>query len=88
MNPEETTFVTYRRRRGRYRKGIDLEDIDQEDQVMDRTESQTSKGKRTMEDDDQITFNGFINALNDLAKGQKEMLNAINRLENREKKRV
>ena len=36
-------------------------------------------GKETREDKDEMEFNGLANALNDLAKGQKEMLHALNR---------
>jgi hypothetical protein len=38
------------------------------------------KEKEAMGDDDKTTFNSLISALNDLAKGQKEMLAAINML--------
>ena len=60
------------------------DDRDLEDQTVDKVEPKTQpekeKAKRTMEDDDKIAFNRLISALNDLAKGQKEVLSAINRL--------
>ena len=31
MNPEETAFVTYRRRKGRYTKDLEFEEIKLED---------------------------------------------------------
>ena len=39
-----------------------------------------------MEEDDKIAFNNLINALDNLAKGQKEMLNAINGLVDKPRK--
>ena len=35
MNPEETAFVTYRRRKGRYTEDLEFEDIKLEDTDSD-----------------------------------------------------
>ena len=80
MNLEDTTFVTYRRRRGRYTEDLDIEEINLEDtKSEDMTNSQADKGKGTSKEDDRITYHSLVSALNDLAKGQKEMLQEINR---------
>ena len=39
-----------------------------------------------MKDDDNIAFNSLISSLNDLDKSQNEVLNAINRLEEKPRK--
>ena len=44
------------------------------------TETSMDKGKGILEHGDKITFNRLVNSLNDFDKGQKEVLNAINRL--------
>jgi len=44
------------------------------------TRFEGDKEKEAMGDDDKTTFNSLISALNDLAKGQKEILVAINML--------
>ena len=53
MNLEDTPFVTYRRRKGRYLEDpyleeINLDDIDLEDRDMERIGPQTDRGKGTM----------------------------------------
>ena len=82
MNPYETAFVTYRRRKGRYTEDLEFEDIKLEDthSDMDPTGIHSDRGKGTGEDEDRMAFQSLVSALNDLAKGQKEMLHAINRL--------
>ena len=83
MYIEDTPFVTYRRR-GRYREDPNLEEIKLEDtnsKDQDMTYSQIDRVKGTIEDEDKIAFNDLISAINDLIKGQKEVLNAVNRLE-------
>ena len=75
MNSEDTTFVTYRRRRGKYTEDPDLEEINLEDtKSEDITDSQVDKVKSTSEEEDRMAFHSLVSTLNDLAKGQKEML--------------
>ena len=47
MNPEETAFVTYRRRKGRYTEDLEFEDIKLEDKDsdMDPTGIHSVRGK-------------------------------------------
>ena len=82
MNPEETTFMTYKRRKGRYTEDLEFEDINLEDtnSDMDPTGIHFDRGKGTGEDEDRMAFQSLVSALNELAKGQKEVLHAINRL--------
>ena len=47
---------------------------------MDSTRLQLDRGKGTGEEEDKLAFHNSVSALNDLAKGQKEVLHAINRL--------
>ena len=42
--------------------------------------SQANKGKRISKEEDGMTFHSLVSALIDLSKGQKEMLQAMNRL--------
>ena len=87
MNLEDTTFVTYRRRRGKYTEDPDLEEINLEDtKSKDMTYSQVNKGKGTSEEEDRMAFHSLTSALNDLVKGQKEVLSAINRLADKPRK--
>ena len=80
MNTEEDRFVTYRKRRSRYTE--DFEDIQLEDtnSNMDPTGIHFDRGKGTGEDEDRMEFHNLIYALQDLYKGKKDVLNAINRL--------
>ena len=80
MNTEEDTFVTYRKRRSRYTE--DFEDIQLEDtnSEMDPIGIHSDRGKGTGEDEDRMEFRNLVSALQDLAKGKKDVLNAINRL--------
>ena len=82
MNTEVDTFVTYRRRKSRYTEEQEFEDIQLEDNNsdMDPTCTHFDKGKGTREEEDRLEFRSLVSALNDLAKGQKEVLHAINRL--------
>ena len=82
MNPEETAFVTYRRRKGRYTEDLEFEDIKLEDtdSDMDPIGIHSDRGKGTREEEDRLAFYSLVSALNDLAKGQKEVLHAINML--------
>ena len=79
MNTEEDPFVTYRKKRSRYTE--DFEDIQQEDisSDMEQTGIHSNKGKGTREDEDRMEFRNLVSAFQDLAKGQKDVLNAINR---------
>ena len=81
MNSEEDTFVTYRRK-SRYTKEHEFEDIHLEDtnSNMDPTGVHFDRGKGTGEEEDRLAFHSLVSASNDLAKGQKEVLHAINRL--------
>ena len=83
MNTEEDTFVTYRRRKSRYMEEQEFEDIQLEDtnSDMDPTGIHSDRGKGIGEDEDRMEFHSLVNAFHDLAKGQKEVLHAINRLE-------
>ena len=76
MNTEEDPFVTYRKRRSRYTE--DFEDIQLEDisSDMEQTGIHSNKGKGTREDEDRMEFRNLVSALQDLAKGQKDVLNA------------
>ena len=47
---------------------------------MDPTCIHSDRGKVTREEEDRMEFRSLVNALQDLAKGQKEVLHAINRL--------
>ena len=80
MNTEEDPFVTYRKRRSRYTE--DFEDIQLEDisSDMEPIGIHFDRGKGTREDEDKMEFRNLVSALQDLAKGQKDVLNAINRL--------
>ena len=82
MNPKETTFVTYRRRKGRYTKDLEFEDIKLEDtdSHMDPTGIHSDRGKGTSEEEDMLAFHSLVSTLNDLAKVQKKVLHAINML--------
>ena len=79
MNTEEDTFVTYRRRKSRYTE--EFEDIQLEDtnSNMDPTGIHSDRGKGTGEDEDNMEFHNLLSTLQDLAKGKKYVLNAINR---------
>ena len=56
---------------------IQLEDTNSN---MDPTGIHSDRGKRTREDEDRMEFRNLVSAFQDLAKGQKDVLNAINRL--------
>ena len=81
MNPEETAFVTYRRK-GTYTEDREFEEIKLEDtdSDMDTIGIHSNRGKGIGEDEDRMAFQSLVSALNVLAKGRKEMLHAINRL--------
>ena len=80
MNTEGDPFVTYRRRKSRYTE--EFEDIQLEDtnSDMEQTGIHSDRGKGTGEEEDRMEFRSLVSALQDLAKEQKEVLNAINRL--------
>ena len=80
MNTEEETFVTYRKIRSRYTK--EFEDIQLEDtnSDMDPTGIHSDKGKGTREDEERMEFCNLVSTLQDLAKGQKDVLNTMNKL--------
>ena len=71
MNPEEDTFVTYRRRKSRYTEKQEFEDIQLEDtnSDMDPTGVHSDREKRTGEEENKLAFHSLVSALNDLAKG-------------------
>ena len=77
---EEDTFITYRRRKSRYTE--EFEDIQLEDtnSDMEPTGIHSDRGKGTGEDEGRMEFRNLVSALQDLAKGQKDVLNAISRL--------
>ena len=80
MNTEGDPFVTYRRRKSRYTEyfeDIQLEDTNSD---MEQTGIHANRGKGTRDEEDRIDFRNLVSALQDLAKGQKEVLNAISRL--------
>ena len=80
MNIEGDPFVTYRRRKSRYTgefEDIQLEDISSN---MEQTGIHSDKGKGIAEEEDRMEFRNLVSALQDLSKGQKDVLNAINRL--------
>ena len=79
MNTEGDPFVTYRRRKSRYTgefEDIQLEDISSD---MEQTGIHFDQGKGTGEEEDRMEFRNLVFALQDLAKGQKDVLNAINK---------
>ena len=80
MNLEGDPFVTYRRRKSRYIG--DFEDIQLEDtnSDMEQTGIHSDKGKGMGEEEDRMEFCNLVSALQDLDKGQKDVLNVINRL--------
>ena len=80
MNPEEDTFVTYRRRKSSYTE--EFEDIQLEDtnSYMDPTGIHFDRGKGTGEDEHRMEFRNLVSALQDLVKGKKDVLNAINKI--------
>ena len=80
MNIKDDTFVTYRKIRSRYTE--DFEDIQLEDtnSNMDPTGIHSDRGKGTGEDEDRMELCSLVSALQDLAKGKKGVLHAINRL--------
>ena len=80
MNTEGNPFVTYRRIKSRYTgefKDIQLEDISSD---MEQIGIHSDKGKGTGEGEDRMEFRNLVSALQDLTKGKKYVLNAINRL--------
>ena len=81
MNIEGDPFVTYRRRKSRYTREY-FEDIQLEDtnSDMEQTGIHSDRGKGTGEEEDRMEFRSLVSTLQDLAKGQKNVLNAINRL--------
>ena len=85
MNPEETAFVTYSRRKGRYTEELGFEDIklEETDSNIHPTWIHYDRGKGTWEYEYRLAFHSLVGALNDLAKGKEEVLQAINRLANK-----
>ena len=47
---------------------------------MEQTGIKSDRGKETSEEEDRMEFRNLVSALQDLAKGKKYVLNAINRL--------
>ena len=82
MNTKEDTFLAYRRRKSRYTDKQEFEDNQLEDtnSDMDPTGIHSNRAKGIGEEEARLEFRSLVNALNDLAKGQKEVLHAINRL--------
>ena len=52
---------------------------------MDPTSIHSNRGKGTGEEEDRLEFCSLVSALNDLAKGKKEVLHAINKLASKPK---
>ena len=77
MNTEGDPFVTYRRRKSRYTG--DFEDIQLEDTNFDMEQMgiHADRGKGRGDEEDWMDFHNLVSTLQDLAKGQKEVLNAI-----------
>ena len=67
MNPEETAFVTYRKRKSRYTEDLEFEDVKLEDtdSYMDPTGIHSDRGKGTGEEEDKLTFHSLVSTLND-----------------------
>ena len=80
MNTKEDTFVTYKKRGSRYTE--EFEDIQLEDtnSDMEQIGIHSDRGKGTGDEEDRMEFCNLVSALQDLAKGKKYVLNAINRL--------
>ena len=74
--------MTYRRRKGKYTEDLEFEDIKLEDtdSDMDPTRIHCDRGKGIGEEEDMLAFHSLVSALNDLSKGQKDVLHAINML--------
>jgi hypothetical protein len=80
MNPEdqrdivdERQNITYRRYRYRSKDpNLDWEETE--------AHPETNRGKETMGDREEVVFNILINALNDLAKGPKEIMEFMGRI--------
>ena len=87
MNPNDSAFLIYRRRKDRYTEDPKLEEIKLEDTDSDiyTTRIHSNRGKGTGEVEDRLAFHNLVSASNDLAKGQKEVLHAIKRLALRSK---
>ena len=83
MNTEEDNFVTYRRKKSRNIEEQEFEDIQLEDtdSDMDPTGIHFDRGKGTGEEEDMMEFRSLVNTLQDLGKGEKDVLHAINRLD-------
>ena len=62
MNPDDATFVTYRRRKGRYTEDLQFEDIQLEDtnSNMDPTGVHSDGGKGTREEEDRLEFRNSL----------------------------
>ena len=73
MNPEDTSFLTYRRRKSRYIEDPELEEIKMEDtdSDMDTTRIHSDRGNGIGEDEYRMAFESLVSTLNDLSKGQK-----------------
>ena len=80
MNTKEDTFVTYRRRKSRYTEEFEDIQLEGTNLDMDPIGIHFDRGKGMGEDEDRMEFHNLVSALQDLAKGQKDVLNAINRL--------
>ena len=74
--------MTYRRWKGRYTKDLEFEDIKLEDtdSDMDPTRIHSDRGKGTGEEEYRLALHILVSTLNDLVKGKKEVLHAINML--------
>ena len=80
MNTEGDPFVTYRRRKSRYIGEFDDIQLEDTNSDMEQTGIHSDRGKGMGEEEDRMEFRSLVSALQDLAKGQKDVLNAINRL--------
>ena len=75
MNTEGDPFVTYGRRKSRY-----TEEFEDTNSDMEQTDIHSDRRKGMGEEEDRMEFRSLVSALQDLAKRQKDVLNAINRL--------
>ena len=82
MNAEETAFVTYRRREGRYKEDLEFEVIKLEDtySYINPIGICYDRGKGIGKDEYIMAYQSLVNTLNDLVKGQKEVLHSIKML--------
>ena len=74
--------MTYKREKARYTEDLEFEEIKLEDIDLDVDPIgiHYNSGKGTWEYEERMAFQSLVSALNDLVKGHKEVLHAINKL--------